>query len=322
MNFNTNNKLVNFINSYFVVLLIFTSSVFSEQNINPYQLDFLILDSYIYDDRLWLVGEHGLILNSVDAVNWNQTQLKNHRLLTSITSNDNGKLLTAGHDANIFLSEDAGDTWTLVYNNTQIEQAIFDIDFIDNNRLIAIGSYGLYLTSSNSGESWEKTTINITNMIAQNENELGFNELHFNSISINNNTCAISAEAGVIFISKNQCQDWQVLQSPYTGSFFGAEFIDDTSIIFYGLRGNVYSFDLNTQQWKKIQTGTNETIHSSYKENESIYLLGYGSIILELNKDTFKIKEKKSLSKRNYTSLIQFKNQYYLTSDKGLERYK
>ena len=172
--------------------------------------------------------------------------------------------------------------------------------------------------------NWTVVDIPIENEEKFAQEEIDVKDLHLNSIVINQhqNDIAIAAESGYVYISNNVAKNWEVVKSPYKGSFFGGEFIDESSILFYGLRGNIYLFNKVTNEWKKIESGTNESLHSSFIDEDAIYIVGYGATILKVDRNTLKATKLSNSSKQNYTSFIKFKNNYYISSDHGIEIYK
>ena len=300
----------------------FPFSVISEKQPIEFEKGLFLADSVVLQDRLFVVGEQGAIFSTSDATHWNKLNSPANRLITSINSDRNKVLVAAGHDAAIFLSEDSGESWNMVYEDIDYQAPILDIIFIDKNHLIAIGAYGLYLTSHDAGQTWQSVPMALPDYEVTDENDwFDPNDLHLNSITVSEdkNVTVIAAESGYIFLSTDKGARWRVLKSPYNGSFFGVEVLSDNSILAYGLRGNIYKYNMYTGLWKKIESNTNELLHASfYDKKNNIAIVGYGSTILfsEDNAETF-IKKDIS-SKSNFSSISKKDNRYILTHENGI----
>ena len=114
-----------------------------------------------------------------------------------------------------------------------------------------------------------------------------------------------------------------LLNHPIMVSFFGLEILNNNSILVYGLRGNIYSYNLAKNTWMKINSNTNELLHESYYDNNnSIYIIGYGATLL-VSKDNGSSFIKKQLNtKNNFTSISKKEDYFYITHENGVLKIK
>ncbi len=175
------------------------------------------------------------------------------------------RLWAGGHDAVIVTSGDRGQTWTRQFFDTNRQQAVMDIHFSDEDNGVAIGSYGLYLRTSDGGHNWEEATV---------DPEIDY---HLNSLlDLGNGRWLIAGEAGYSYRSFDHGETWEPVELPYQGSMWGGLTTEDDCMLFFGLRGHVMeSCDLGTS-WTEVETGTEASI-SGAAEFEGFILLAANS---------------------------------------------
>jgi hypothetical protein len=181
-------------------------------------------------ERLVAVGQRGHVVLSDDGGrNWRQVAVPVDAMLNRVRFRDAKAGWAVGHDAAILATRDGGETWALQHFDAE-SRALYDILFLDGQRLVALGAYGTYLVSSNDGAHWERQSSAVT--------ELG---QHFNAATrLADGTLLIAGERGLLARSKDNAATWELLDSPYTGSFFGVLPAGDRGALVFGLRGNIY----------------------------------------------------------------------------------
>ena len=105
---------------------------------------------------------------------------------------------------------------------------------------------------------------------------------HYNSITqLKDKTLLIVGEAGTLYRSFDQGVSWQALESPYEGSFFGAQPLDDPhSVLIYGLRGHTFRSSDQGSSWQPLATPFPATISGSALTSEGQTLLVGSSGVL------------------------------------------
>jgi hypothetical protein len=179
--------------------------------------------------RLVAVGQRGHILLSDDGKQWRQVEVPVNTMLNRVRFRDDKTGWAVGHDATIVATADGGQTWQLQHYDPE-GKALYDVLFLEG-QVVALGGYGTYLASTDDGKVWQARSFPLT--------ELG---QHFNAaVKLADGTLLIAGERGLLARSKDQGATWELLDSPYTGSFFGALPAGDQGALVFGLRGNLYA---------------------------------------------------------------------------------
>jgi hypothetical protein len=180
-------------------------------------------------ERLVAVGQRGHILLSEDGKQWRQVPVPVNAMLNRVRFRDARQGWAVGHDATIVATADGGQTWTLQHFDPEA-RPLYDVIFLDDTLLSAIGGYGGYYDSPDSGRTWTRRTFPI--------GELG---QHFNAAArLGDGTLLVAGERGLLMRSRDNAGTWELLSSPYTGSFFGALPAGEKGALVFGLRGNIY----------------------------------------------------------------------------------
>lgn len=230
----------------------------------------LLLDAVSDGQGLVAVGERGHVLLSDDSGStWEQVPVPTRSLLTALTSAEAGNLWAVGHDAAIIHSHDGGKTWSLQFFAPEGQTPLFDVWFENKNHGIAVGAYGLFLETQNGGKTWEKRSV---------DDE----ERHWYAITQGpDGTLYVAAEFGVVFRSRDKGKTWEVLQTPYEGTFFGDLALRDGTLLIFGLRGNVYRSTDNGKTWQHIQTGTYASLMNGLQlKNGTVVIAGLSGTLL------------------------------------------
>ncbi len=224
----------------------------------------LLLDGAIIGEKVVAVGERGHILLSEDGGQiWRQIKAPTRATLTGVHFNDADHGWAVGHDAVILKTVDGGRSWTRVHYAPEEERPLLDLWFESNERGIAIGAYGYYLETNDGGDTWEDRffeasdptrqaetdaaveetgdEISVAQMSDFLEDEDPISDLHLNEIrAAQDGTLYIAAEAGHIFRSDDAGETWNMLPSPYEGSFYGPLPLSGDRLLLFGLRGRLF----------------------------------------------------------------------------------
>lgn len=244
--------------------------------IAPLAANTRVLDAIQLEDGMIIaVGDHGDILRSTDeGQSWIQSPSPVSILLTTIARTDDGTLLVGGHDAVILRSTDEGQSWAIAHRAPDWEQPILDIYVTDTNTAFAIGAYGLFLESSDAGQTWEERAI------YDGDSHL------YASTRLNDGSLMIVGEFGTILRSTDNGAAWSQLDSPYGGTFFGiaAPPVDaaaDEPILVFGLQGTVFASNDAGTSWTRVVTDVQNGLYSAiWTANKPPVLLGHGGMIL------------------------------------------
>lgn len=252
--------------------------------------------SYFVDEKQgWAVGHDGVVLHTSDGgSHWhkqldgeqaNQLMLKHAQSLLAeseaeikiVKQTENleqldelerqlESLTIAAEDAESFVIEGAS-------------RPFLDVWFLNDLEGFIVGAYGLFLHTTDSGDSWQPWTKYIDNP----------DILHLNSIHPVGDSLYIAAEAGALFRSDDNGKNWISLNSPYDGTFFGVVGAGDVgsgddAVVAYGLRGNVFISFNRGDTWKPIDTGIDASLFGATRlSNGSVALVGDGGFTLQIN---------------------------------------
>ena len=108
------------------------------------------------DDRIYAVGEHGIIIYSDDlGDNWTQSEIVPFtNTLTDIDCISKKECWATGHDATILHSNDSGKTWIKQYEDIDFDAPLLSIHMYESGEGIAIGAFALSLRTTDGGQSW------------------------------------------------------------------------------------------------------------------------------------------------------------------------
>ena len=290
---------VGFLGRIFVglTLLSLTSYALSEESLqrpvmkSKFASNLLLTDSVHQGKRFFAPGLYGNILYSEDGINWHQSNSPTQALLTTIFFVDDNEGWAGGHDTLILHTTDGGENWEIQYEDPitggDIPKPVLDIVFKDKNNGYAIGAYGLMLVTSDGGDNWETvdTSTDLYDLLESKEMEP---EPNFNSMIQYQDKLLIVGELGTIITFDDAAEGverWQVIDSPYTGSFFGVKELNSGELMIYGLRGNLYRSIDGGQSWDKIETATIANIFDCIETPDGkLVLIGASGTILRMDK--------------------------------------
>lgn len=196
----------------------------------PYEL---LLDVENTGDGLVAVGARGHALYSGDGLTWKQGEVPVRETLTAVDFVDGKHGWAVGHVATIIATDDGGRTWRLQHYEPDLEQPFLDVMFFDRDRGFAIGAYDMFYKTDDGGETWTEY-----------QPTLSLGEWHLNDIvRLEDGTLVIAGETGLLSKSRDGGETWQLVEGPYSGTYFGIERLGDRGVLVYGLRGNAFVID-------------------------------------------------------------------------------
>jgi photosystem II stability/assembly factor-like uncharacterized protein len=212
----------------------------------------LMTDITVAGSNLVAIGERGHILLSDvdDGEQWQQANVPVNVLLTSVDFKDEKIGFATGHDATLLKTVDGGLNWSIANYQPELDKPLLDVKIL-NERVIAVGAYGLFLQSDDLGETWDdqfqdELLIEDDRLyledLKQYEPDVYIEERqfmlpHFNNINIIGSKLFLVGEAGFLAQSDMTGKDWQLIETDYFGSYFSILEVKG-SILLAGLRGN------------------------------------------------------------------------------------
>lgn len=280
-----------------ITLLATTSVALSEQSLqrpvmkSKLAKHILLTDSVRSGENYFAPGLYGNIIYSKDGIDWRQAETPTQALLTTIFFIDENEGWAGGHDTLILHTTDGGKNWDIQYEDPitggDIPKPVLDIIFKDKNNGYAIGAYGLMLVTTDGGANWNTvdTASGLYDLLESKEMEP---EPNFNSMILFQDKLLIAGELGTLLLFDDSVEGderWQVMASPYTGSFFGVNQLSSGELLIYGLRGNIYRSSDNGDSWLKIATGTVANIFHTFElPDNKIVLTGASGTLMIMEK--------------------------------------
>ncbi len=230
----------------------------------------LLLDVTEAGDRIFVVGNRGHILISEDnGTTWTQAAVPTRSMLNAVAAVDAEHAWAVGHDSVIVHTSDGGKTWDRQHWDPEAACPLFDVWFENPNHGLAVGAYAYIVETHDGGKTWEQRDVD----------EEG---RHWYSIAeAPDGTLYVAAEMGVVFKSEDKGKNWEVLDTPYKGTYFGAVTLKDGTLLIFGLRGRVYRSVDRGQTWKEIKVDTTSGLQTGLQLRDgTLVIAGLSGTVL------------------------------------------
>ncbi len=230
----------------------------------------MLLDAAVDGGRLIAVGERGHVLTSDNGgESWTQARVPTRSMFNAMAVAEGGRIWAVGHDAVIVHSADHGKSWSRQFYAPDLETPLLDVWFENAKHGLTVGAYGLFLETHDGGKKWTRRDVDEE-------------ERHWNAIAESpDGTLYVAAEFGNVFRSRDKGKSWDVLTTPYGGTFFGALTLSDGTVLIYGLRGNVYRSADGGGTWQHIKTDTTASLLNGIQcADGTVVIVGLSGAIL------------------------------------------
>ncbi len=265
---------------FFAVSHLSTFAVESPSTLTIRSDKLLLLDAAYAGQDIIAVGERGTILiasasnfgtsNASDAINtWQPATSPTPMTLTAITFADAQHGWAVGHDAVIIHSNDGGKNWQLQHSAPEKQAPLLDVWFANTQTGFAVGAYGAFYQTQDGGKSWQARKVLADDM-------------HINTlVGGADGKMFLAGEAGLMARSLDYGKNWQLLESPYTGSFFGALRLRGETLLAFGLRGHVFRSTDFGLHWTAVPIATESSLMGgSVLADGTAIIVGYDGLIL------------------------------------------
>lgn len=198
--------------------------------------------------------------------------------------------------------------------NNGPSEPLFDIWFRDAKQGIAVGAYGLILTTSDGGQQWQLHPQYLSNL----------DKFHFYAVNEQDNgDLFLAGESGTLWRSIDKGENWQNLSAPYEGSLFGITTSKDGALLTYGLRSNIFRSEDDGASWQRISTENDTALLGAYiADSGSIYLVGVSGAILNSDDNGRSFQTQALASRIALSSVLALNEKTLLLVGKhGVERY-
>lgn len=230
--------------------------------------------------RLVAVGEAGHILYSDDrGGQWREAarpaQIRS--MLNQVLFFDKRNGIAVGHDGTILKTGDGGASWRQVRFDAQHSEPLLGAAAVDglNSQtgmtLYAVGSFGRFLVSRDSGDTWQDLAPLPK-----------VDEAHLNALVAGpDRRLMLAGENGLLLRSPDGGVHWDTLALPYKGSMFGALALSADTWLVYGMRGNVLRSTDFGASWESVPTGMQTSFFGATRlQDGRIVLVGQGGAML------------------------------------------
>jgi photosystem II stability/assembly factor-like uncharacterized protein len=223
-----------------------------------YALKGTILGAAFAGKRMVAVGDHGIVLLSDDdgATFRQATNVPTRATLTSVSFVSDKEGWAAGHWGSVLHTIDGGENWTVQRQDITVDQPLLSVLFTDEQNGIVTGIWSLALRTRDGGKSWEPIKTPAPPGAGKTDANL------FNIFTNKQGLTLIAAEQGIIYRSADAGVTWELIQSPYHGSFWSGIVLDDGSVLVGGLQGKVYRSADAGKSWTEVASGVTSSITS------------------------------------------------------------
>lgn len=276
----------------------------------------------------WAVGHAGVILHSQDrGETWklqfdgnkiNQMRLELAQEKVTLAKSD---LETAeeGEEQDLqYALEDAEFALTNAQFDVDLGPAnpLLDVLFIDDKKGFAVGAYGLFLMTEDGGAKWQTIADRLEN----------FDRYHLNTIErLKGGAIIIAGEAGTLFASYDDGEQWETLFGPYQGSFFGIQATNnEEEALLYGLKGHIFKTEDAGQKWTRVSVDAETSLTSSCLSMEGrMVIAGFSGVVLMSHDQGTSFTRIKTKGFEGFNAVTFTEdNTLLLVSDEGIQRLK
>ena len=208
-----------------------------------------LVDAERVGTRIVAVGDRGyLVLSDARGTTWRRAKSPAEPMLTAIDFLDAQQGIAVGHDSAILVTRDGGETWTQQFSAPAEQRPLLDVLFVKKDLAIAVGAYGAYYESADSGKTWAARKIFA-------------DDKHLNSIvELGEGHMLIFGEAGTILGSTDWGKTWSLQPSPYKGSLFGSLVAADGAVVAFGMRGKIFRSADKGKTWQSVDNASSATL--------------------------------------------------------------
>jgi photosystem II stability/assembly factor-like uncharacterized protein len=202
----------------------------------PVQTD-LVAVQFVNQDQGWATGHDAVILHTEDGGRTWTKQLDNRAAAVAFPAYYRQKIASGDTSAAPFLKE--------VQLNTQGDTSLpfLSVYFTDLRHGIAVGSFGMIVSTDDGGTHWAPWLDHIDNK----------DFLNLNVIRKIGNDLVIAGEQGGVYRYDAKRQWFSAVSAPYKGSFFDVAGTD-RFMLAVGLRGTIYRSADQGATWQRVET--------------------------------------------------------------------
>ncbi len=243
--------------------------------------------------RGWAVGHAGVIIASDDGGETWTLQFDGRRANAALLAWATQQRET--YEADLAAAEEAGADAAEIDDLAYLaEEAVYlqedaqlavdtgpadpflGVYFLDEQRGMAVGAYGMVYRTENGGQDWRIHVSEIDNL----------DRFHLYALAQDaGGALYLSGEAGLLYRSTDEGVTFERFFDVYDGSLFGLLPYGEGMLV-YGLRGNLFTTDATGSAWRRLDSGNRNSLYGGTRlDNGDLLLVGAGGRILSLGAD-------------------------------------
>jgi photosystem II stability/assembly factor-like uncharacterized protein len=260
-------------------------------------------------ERVVAVGERGVVIRSDDqGATWVQSDVPVRATLTAVVFTDDKTGFAVGHDAVVLKTDDGGASWSLVNFEPDSQVVLLNVRFRDARRGYVVGSNGQLWSTEDGGVNWARTTLAVEDWYQ--------NHIFDVAWTADGTTLAV-AEKGVLYRAAAGGA-FEPINSPYDGSFFGAQALADGRLLVYGMNGHAFVSADGGTTWQGIHTGTKQFLLAcGMLADGSPLLVGGGGTMLRVDPATLRVSAHHLPEGNGITAVLVRGDALYVATEAG-----
>lgn len=224
------------------------------------------------EDRLVVVGDHGVVLTSHDeGHNWTRIDLNGKPALIDVAACSDGTIVALDRARKVWVSKPStagSDIW--VSRTIETEETPLAITCDPGGKLWVTASFSTILSSKTQGQSWEAVSL---------DEDMQLGTIQF----VNDSVGVITGEFGAFLQTRDGGQTWE-RGNDLPDEFFplAAHFSDENNGWVSGLSGTVLHTRDGGNSWQRQTTETQAPLYGLIGLGDHLYAAGDNGTLLQL----------------------------------------
>lgn len=203
----------------------------------------LVAVRFVNANHGWIAGHDGVILHSADGGQTWSKQLDGVAAAQLLQQARASAAVPEGVDATVRAAE------TQRYVDEGADKPFFDVLFTSEREGFAVGAFNMAFRTEDGGQTWVSLFDRTNNPETR----------HLYGLADSGSAVYLVGEQGFVRRWRPEQGRFEVLQSPYKGTFFGVLAKGD-SVLAFGMRGNAFLSRDAGVSWAQVNTRTSSSL--------------------------------------------------------------